>query len=183
MKQLQILCLAIALMTCSVSMVVYGQMSDSNKNSCLVIGLRDVTKPLPSRSNIKDPKLRQIQEFLDSNNIPLEISYVKTTEQYEVPDAFFSFLNIGKQPETQNSEKFEAIKEDSQIEQVAPAVEIEPAVQVLSQYNKPQRREHRIILTKAETTIPVSSENIVSATSTNTEQESIERPTLRTPGS
>jgi hypothetical protein len=83
MKYIQALCLAFALTTCGMSVVVYGQLSYSNQNSCLIIGFRNITPNPPSRKYIKNPNLRKVQEFFDYANIPLEISYVRNGSQFE----------------------------------------------------------------------------------------------------
>jgi hypothetical protein len=76
MKYTQIiLCLAIALTSMSINAIVYGQLAESGKNSCLIVGLHDLGKSPAEQyqKTMKNPVLKKMQLFFDEKNIPIEI--------------------------------------------------------------------------------------------------------------
>ncbi len=93
MKYTQIiLCLAIALTSMSINAIVYGQLAESGKNSCLIVGLHDLGKSPAEQyqKTMKNPVLKKMQLFFDEKNIPIEISYVLTGAQYVASDNFMT---------------------------------------------------------------------------------------------
>jgi hypothetical protein len=119
MRYLQLLCLAFALTTLSASMVVYGQLANAHKDSCLIISFQDLSVANERASAKKQAQkyTHRLQNLLNASNVPLEISYIIASAQYSVPENFLGLLK--------HKPAFKA-------PQLAPPKPVEEQVKVLS---------------------------------------------------
>jgi hypothetical protein len=97
MRYFALLTCAFALTALTMNVVVFGQFTSAHKGSCLVIRLSDSKKSMSKSRTFKNSSLQKVQYFLDAAKIPLEISYVKTDQQYELPWNFLEKFFVPKQ--------------------------------------------------------------------------------------
>ncbi len=83
MNQSALLCIALAALSYCASAVVYGQLSVSQKDSCLLYGFHaDETSNKINLTAKKGGTFKSINQFLQASQIALEISYVKVGTQF-----------------------------------------------------------------------------------------------------
>lgn len=121
-KFLQTLCLSFGIASFALSAVVYGQLSTTHKDSCLVVGIH---QPIgKSKNNVVSVITQLAQEFLTYQNVPIQISYVRVGEQFEVAEGFFGhYAGAPVQSQPSEIEPQQLVPLPQPIEEARPSFE------------------------------------------------------------